>query len=127
MANRKLLWSACVAFTLIIAIAVGLVLTSRLPRVTRQRFECVKKGMSWEEVIRAVGGPPGDYSSGNCFCQSNVRYPTYKSWLCDEGLLLVHFDQNGMADDVVVCNVHFIGSPRTIEQTYQLICQLMGG
>jgi hypothetical protein len=32
----------------------------------RARFEQVKQGMSREEVIRTVGGPPGDYSQGRC-------------------------------------------------------------
>src|SRR5262249_25067880 len=34
------------------------------PRVRRAKFEQVKKGMTREEVIGIVGGPPGDYRTG---------------------------------------------------------------
>jgi hypothetical protein len=53
---------------------------------TRATFEQVQEGMTREEVIRIVGGPPGDYTiDGADF------------WRCDDGLLVVWFDISGRA------------------------------
>jgi len=37
---------------------------ARVPHVSKARFERVKEGMSLDEVIRTVGGPPGFYRNG---------------------------------------------------------------
>jgi hypothetical protein len=55
------------------------------PRMTKERFEQVNKGMSQEEVIRTVGGPPGTHRiiDGCAF------------WICDDAALAVYFDDAG--------------------------------
>jgi hypothetical protein len=78
------------------------------PRVTRERFDQVKKGMSREEVIRTVGGPPGDYSSGKALRADHdfsVDWDDYQTWLCDDGLLGVRFDDTATATEVAVIDI----------------------
>ena len=85
MTRRRLLCGLLLASAVLACFTGWLVMASG-PRVTRERFEQVKKGMSREEVIRIVGGPPGDYTiDGADF------------WRCDDGLLVVWFDISGRA------------------------------
>jgi len=64
MTRRRVLCGLLLASALVAGLGIWLVIASR-PRVTLARFEQVEKGMSREEVIRMVGGPAGDYSTGN--------------------------------------------------------------
>ena len=69
---------------------------------TRAKFEQVQEGMTREEVIRIVGGPPGDYTiDGADF------------WRCDDGLLVVWFDISGRA---VQKDVEIIPRPPTLTE-----------
>ena len=75
------------------------------PQVTRARFEQVKEGMSREEVIRTVGGPPGDYREGRRPITPDLdRFFGVEDayWVCDEGILLVQFDNGDTATRVAV-------------------------
>jgi len=58
------------------------------PRVTRERFEQIKKGMTREQVIHTVGGPPGNYS------RRHTDLPAldlHETWLCDDSYMIVRF------------------------------------
>jgi hypothetical protein len=73
---------------------------------TRAKFEQVRKGMSREEVIRIVGGPPGDYSDGEWSSMPRLSgYEAHDSWFTDEGELLVRFDDTDIATHVVIVSV----------------------
>ena len=63
MTRRRVLFGLLLA-SVVLAYFAGWLWMASGPRVTRERFEQVKKGMSREEVIRIVGGPPGDYGTG---------------------------------------------------------------
>src|SRR5262245_60058983 len=85
------------------------------PRATRERFEQVKKGMSRDEVARTVGVPPGNYSNGGVYpvLDHPVMIGSHQSWLCDDGYLLVHFDEADTAIDVVVSDVTYLKTTLT--------------
>jgi hypothetical protein len=97
------------------------------PRVTSARFEQVKKGMSREEVIRSVGGPPGDYTSGRIWTEASLvisgeqaslviseeQGKSYELWLCDDGPVVVWFDDRGRAVEV---DVEFIPRLETLTE-----------
>jgi hypothetical protein len=108
MPHRRVLCGLLLASAVLACFAGWLWIASG-PRVTRAKFEQVQKGMSREEVIRTVGGPPGDYSNRHC---TNRRYfpltatiPGRESWLSYEGHLVVWFDDTGTAEEVAVFNV----------------------
>jgi hypothetical protein len=63
------------------------------PRVSRERFEQVKKGMSRKEVVQMLGEPVG--GTGVAWPYSEVYY-----WVCDDAELLVLFDDAGIATRV---------------------------
>jgi hypothetical protein len=86
---------------------VGVAWFARRHRVvTVWRFQEAHKGMSREEVIHAVGGPPGHYARGIVFVTPRRwEQKNHESWLCDDGELLVRFDDSGMATDVTVAPV----------------------
>jgi hypothetical protein len=78
------------------------------PQVTRARFEQVKEGMSREEVIRTVGGPPGDYREGRRPITPDLdRFFGVEDayWVCDEGALMLYFDEAGIVTDPWVTDV----------------------
>jgi hypothetical protein len=75
-------------------------------RVTWVRLEKVRTGMSRQQVIRTVGGPPGDYSNGRERALSG--HGRCEDWLCDDGELLVYFDDA----DVVIGAASTRPSPR---------------
>src|SRR6516164_1179591 len=94
------------ALALLLGLAIGISFISSSQRLTRARLERVEKGMSRQQVIRTVGRPPGDYTSHVCVSFGDkLRLWGYESWLCNDGELLVHFDQQGIATRVVVYNV----------------------
>jgi hypothetical protein len=85
----------------VLACFAGWLLVANARKITWARFEQVKVGMSRDEVIRIVGGPPGDYSDGlsRRICTRSPWF--YQSWLYDEGELLVRFDDADRATGVV--------------------------
>jgi hypothetical protein len=119
MTRRRILCGLLLASALLACFAGWLWIASR-PRVTRERFEQVKRRMSREEVIRTVGGPPGDYTSGRYLIQPDSLgcYASVKreAWLCDNGELLVRFDDADTAAHVVVREVKNLGPPPLTER-----------
>jgi hypothetical protein len=96
MTRRRLLCGLLLASALLACFGGWLWVASG-SRVSLVRFERVKKGMSREEVIRTVGGPPGDYSAerGGPFCKGLL--PEHERWICDDGELFVRFDEDDTA------------------------------
>jgi hypothetical protein len=81
---------------------VGWLLLTSGPRVTRARFEQVKEGMSRQEVIRTVGGPPGDYSAR----RAELGHSTdYDRWLCDDAALVVYFNDAGIVTETAILDL----------------------
>src|SRR6516164_374230 len=102
MTRRRLLFGLLLA-SLVLACFGGWLVMSSSPRVTMARFRRVKEGMSREEVIRTVGAPPGDYTrDGNMYRPLKGLFVGFEEWGCDDGLLLVAFDDGGTATRVVV-------------------------
>jgi hypothetical protein len=109
MTRRRVLCGLLLA-SAVLACGVGWLVIATARKVSRERFEQVRKGMSREQVIRTIGGQPGDYSSSRPSPQE-IRcfdlHPTwhgkaYEQWLCDDGHLLVLFDDADMVDHTVV-------------------------
>jgi hypothetical protein len=101
MTRRRVLCGLLLASVVLACFAGWLV--SR-PRVTRERFEQVKEGMSREAVIEMVGGPPGDYSRNHPL--SLFAYAeAHERWVCDDAELVVHFDDADRAAEVLVLDV----------------------
>jgi hypothetical protein len=102
MTRRRLLFGLLLA-SLVLACFGGWLVMSSSPRVTMARFRRVKEGMSREEVIRTVGAPPGDYTrDGNMYRPLKGLFVGFEEWGCDDGLLLVAFDDGGTATRVVL-------------------------
>jgi hypothetical protein len=84
MTRRRVLFGLLLASAVLTCFAGWLWIASR-PRVSLARFEQVKQGMTREEVIRTVGGSPGDYTMEGTVPDkgqfSNLEYRR-----CDEGL-----------------------------------------
>jgi hypothetical protein len=93
MARRRLLCGLLLLSAVLACFAGWLVMASGA-RVTTARFHQVEKGMSREEVIRVVGGPPGDYSNGRRVSLLAGNQPC-ENWLSEDGELLVDFDDAG--------------------------------
>jgi hypothetical protein len=84
MPQRTGRWLLVAFLSLLVTFAIGLMRLSDSLQVTRARFERVEKGMSWEQVLHTVGGPPGDYSNGRvCGIESGIRFVGHQSWSCD--------------------------------------------
>jgi hypothetical protein len=114
MTRRRLLFGLLLASAMLACFA-GWLLIGR--RVSQARFEQVKIGMSREEVIRTVGGPPGDHSNGECVSLCGLgtfRDKGYESWRGDDGELFVRFDDAGTATNVVIQDV--FGPPTLTER-----------
>jgi hypothetical protein len=117
MTHRCIRWGFLFSLALLMGFAVCLIWLSNARQVSRARFERVEKGMSWEQVVSNVGGPPRNYSRGVCATLPHgFHYMGYESWLCDDGQLLVRFDGEGKAADVVVCDVISFPPPTFIER-----------
>src|SRR5262249_21648439 len=103
MTRRRLL---CGLLLLLVVLASGVgvfwIANPHEVTVTRARLEQVRNGMLRDEVILIVGGPPGDYARRRLFVPlSGSEYPAHEEWLCDDGQLLVRFDDTDRAIDVV--------------------------
>jgi outer membrane protein assembly factor BamE (lipoprotein component of BamABCDE complex) len=113
MTRRRVLCGLLLASAVLACFAGWLWVASR-PRLTRERFEQVKKGMSREEVIRTVGRPSGDYTSGKYIAMQTAS-PPHELWVCDEAILLVQFDNGDTATRVAVGD-NTIQPPTLIER-----------
>ena len=113
MTRRRVLYALLLSSVLLLGLGCWLVMASRSSRITRARFEQVEKGMSREEVIRTVGGPPGDYTSeGRNPIFLHRRPDNYCLWFCDDGRLIVLFDD---ADNVESFSVSKFDPPTPTE------------
>ena len=96
MTRRRVLCGLLLA-SLLLACFAGWLWVASGPRVTRGRSEQVKVGMSREEVIRTVGGPPGFYTGGRRqilgLDQDVDGFDAF--WICDDVGLVVYFDEAG--------------------------------
>jgi hypothetical protein len=113
MTRRRLLCGLLLCAVLVCFAGV-FVVTNR-PGVSSARFKQVQKGMSRQEVIRTVGGPPGDYSSGQFATDHSDarRYWQVESWFCGDLELLIHFDDDDTAAEVVLLHAH-VPEPETL-------------
>jgi hypothetical protein len=117
MTRRRVLCGLLLVSAMLACLA-GVFLIASGPRVSQARFKQVNKGMSRQEVIRIVGGPPGDYSSGQ-YATTYGRARNYwqvEGWFCDDGELLIHFDHADSAAEVVLLNVDLPRSPTLTER-----------
>lgn len=109
----------CLALALVFAssLGAGWVYLSDSRRVTREQLERVEKGMTRDQVVAVLGHPPGNYASGPCLRQMRgMRYWNHESWVCDEGELLVEFDEKGTAARVEIWAVMPAGRPTIVER-----------
>jgi hypothetical protein len=104
MTRRRLLCGLLLA-SAVLACFGGWLWMASARKPSRAKFEQVKKGMTREEVIRTVGGPPGNYSTSD-------RFGTAQDlWVADDAELRVKFDDAGTATEVVVFNGHIYSGP----------------
>jgi hypothetical protein len=101
MTRRRVLCGLLLASALLVGFAGWLVLACG-PRTMQSRFEKVKKGMTREEVIRTVGGPPGDYADGRISVPNSAIVWEYECWTCDEGQMHVLFDDGGTVTKMIL-------------------------
>ena len=101
MMRRRLLW---LTFGVVasVAIAFGWVADFQWPRSTQvnaKRFESTRLGMTREQVIAIVGGPPGDYRTDKRISPLRGFWrgepQKYDYWLCNDGEVYLLLD----ADD----------------------------
>ena len=87
----------------VLACGLAMLWFANARKVTQTRFERVEEGMSREEVIRMVGGPPGDYSRRELITTGWSDLSWYhETWLCDDGELLVRFGFVHVSKNVLV-------------------------
>src|SRR5262245_9164020 len=112
MRRRRWLWIVLPLLLVAAALAWGLTLHRDVP-VSRARFESVHPGMSLEPVSARLGGPAGDYRTGEVDLDLSGGSPefdnvmtapevllgevTYRHewWQGDEGTAWVCFDEQG--------------------------------
>jgi outer membrane protein assembly factor BamE (lipoprotein component of BamABCDE complex) len=118
MTRRRILCGLLLA-SAVLACGVSVLLIANARKMTRAKFEQVQVGMSRAEVIRTVGGPPGDYSNGGSLYYTvylDLQTTDYQHWLSDDGHLAVYFDDANTATNVVVCDVPDFGPPTFTER-----------
>jgi hypothetical protein len=100
MTTRRFFFGLLFALV-ILACFAGWLWIASVPRVTLAKFERVNKGMSREEVIRTVGSQPAKIADvpGQLYIEPDASLDI---WACEEGMLLIHFDDNGIAARVAV-------------------------
>src|SRR5262245_20685015 len=96
MTRRRLLCGLLLSAVLVCFAGWLWVASAHAPNTTRARFGQVRKGMLREDVIRVVGRPP----AGNLETQIGDRI--FDEWACEDGVLLVHFDDSGAADEMLI-------------------------
>jgi outer membrane protein assembly factor BamE (lipoprotein component of BamABCDE complex) len=120
MTRRRVLCGLLFASALLACFAGWLWLVSG-PQVTRAKFKQVHKGMTREEVIRTVGGPPGNYSRADEIYLLHRAVSSHWTvdrsgtaqdlWIADDAELRVKFDDAGTATTVMVFPGHFHYGP----------------
>jgi hypothetical protein len=112
MTRRRVLCGPLFA-SVVLACFAGWLWATSGPRVTRARFEQVREGMSRDEVIRIVGGPPGYYST---LPSSYIQFChlEHEKWFCDDGTLLVRIDGDTATNVEVLAGVN--PGPPTLTQ-----------
>jgi hypothetical protein len=103
MTRRRILFGLLL-LSAVLACFVGWLVIACGPRSMQSRFEQVKKGMSREEVIGTVGGPPGDYADGRISVPNSAIVWEYECWTCDEGQMHVLFDDGGTVTKMILSN-----------------------
>jgi hypothetical protein len=122
MTRRRILCGLLLASAVLMYFAFWLWIENS-PKTTRARFEQVKKGMSREQVIRWVGGPPGDYSEGRGqpighrpVTWDDPKPYRYQTWVGDDAWMLVGFDEDDTVVRVAVQIVRQKSQPTLIER-----------
>jgi hypothetical protein len=73
--------------------------------------------MTRDEVVAAVGGPPGDYSDGQARSHLILGgYNGYESWLCRDAELLILFDERGEMVDAKITDPLVLPPPTLFER-----------
>jgi hypothetical protein len=103
-------------FVIPVAVLVAAVVLLRPsgPRPCFATFQRVEQGMTREQVIATVGGPPGDYAEVKHVPSPfgyNIKI-THERWESDDGEMYVRFDDDGHAVSVWVYPVE-PGSPKS--------------
>src|SRR5262249_47957069 len=101
MTRRRLLCGLLLLSAVLVCVA-GWLWAASGSRVSSARFKDVKRGMSREQVIRTVGGPPGDYLSDGDGDRNKLTRFGIEAWVCDDADLHVEFDDADMATNVIV-------------------------
>jgi hypothetical protein len=85
-------------------------------RIDRAKLEQVRPGMARTQIEGLLGVPPGDYTTGPSVGgpSSAVWFLDYEAWWCDEGVLLVRFEED-RAIDVQVFGVLRLPKPRLLD------------
>ena len=123
MTRRRLLCGLLFAAALLACFGGGVLWIADARKMTRGRFERVTKGMSREEVIRTVGGPPGDYSEGRGqpighrpVTWDDPKPYRSQSWVGDDAWMLVEFDDDDTVVHVAVQIVRQKSQPTLIDR-----------
>lgn len=83
-----------VVFCLAMVVAVGTVYGLLPVHPTQKRYEQVREGMTWEEVVGLLG-EPGDHTDGEYQQAKLIAWKdNCATWLCEEGEFVVAFDEN---------------------------------
>lgn len=78
------------------------------PHVPDEDIDLVKVGMTRGDVVRILGGPPGEYAPGGMSLETEgYRGKGYEVWVCSERTLFVKFGEHGTATDVARASTFF--------------------
>lgn len=102
MARRRLFYvvSCLLAFVVVWLVHEEV---KRSLRPNRDRFARVQRGMSRDQVLDIVGGPPGDYRTDPhrfSISHHSLWKLDAKNWISDDGYLLVTFDDSDRVECV---------------------------
>jgi hypothetical protein len=100
--------AAALIATLVIAAVGTLCLLTGGRGPCRERFELVAYGMTRDEVITAIGGPPGDYRSDPqrfSVSHHSLMFFGCEEWISNDGFLKVTYDSAGRVNRAEVLNV----------------------
>jgi hypothetical protein len=105
--KRRRLVAGVVALSLLVI--VGYVFWPRGPRPCLATFQQVREGMTRDEVITVVGGPPGIYTDK--LIDGTIYFFDCEVWLADDGELWVIFGKSGWAETVSARPMQFRARP----------------
>jgi hypothetical protein len=96
MRRRRWIW-----LTVAAAVAVALsVFWWMRPRPCQGTFEQIRTGMTLDEVVATLGGPPGNYRSVPVPRAHTGGWPErFEQWDADDGVFSVRFDEAGTVED----------------------------